>query len=80
MSSWRIFTAAVLSSRVFVNDLVIASLAFVFAAQGLRVALQMYFALLAPFFRAKLVDPLFLHFLFFFGSEEVGVALLSLEV
>jgi hypothetical protein len=28
----------------------------------------------------KLVDPLFLHFLFFFGGEEVGVALLSSEV
>ncbi len=26
------------------------------------------------------VDPLFLHFLFFFGGEEVGVALLSSEV
>jgi hypothetical protein len=60
-------------------DLAIASLAFVFAARGLRVALQMYFALLAPFFRLKLV-PLFLYFLFFFGGEEVGVALLSSEV
>jgi hypothetical protein len=28
----------------------------------------------------KLVNPLFLHFLFFFGGEEVGVTLLSSEV
>ncbi len=46
------------------------------------VALYVYFALLVPFFRLKrlkLVNP-FLYFLFFFGGEEVGAALLSSEV
>jgi hypothetical protein len=61
------------------TTLAIATLAFVFAARGLRVALYVYFALLVPFFRKKLVSP-FLYFLFFFGGEEVGVALLSSEV